>query len=199
MSYADLMNAALAASARDDTAEAMRFFAQASSLEPGNGVPHLLMAGELMRAGDVAAAEAAYANALLVAPGLAIARYQLGLLQFTQGRAALALVTWQLLLTAGDGDGLARFVRGFEALVRDDFALAEHEFVHGMQRNTSNEPLNRDIQMVLDRIRPLMAGGSDAAVVGQQPVVADLPLASQVDATSEHVLLANYHQRGLPH
>ena len=164
--YPDTMTAALAASAREDTTEALRLFAQASAIEPGNGVPHLLMAGELMQAGDAVAAEAAYANALLVAPGLAIARWQLGLLQFTQGRAALALVTWQPLLEAGPEDALARFVCGFEALAHDDFARAEQELVRGMQLNTANAALNRDIQHVLDRIHPLMTVAVTAGSAG---------------------------------
>jgi tetratricopeptide (TPR) repeat protein len=93
-----LLEQGLAASQANDSVRALDLFAQASAAAPTAGLPHFLMASEWASLGEIEKAEAAFANAVLLAPDLTIAHYQLGLLQFSSGRAALALVIWQPLL-----------------------------------------------------------------------------------------------------
>lgn len=178
----------LAASQADRVDEALALFQEAARLAPGSGLPHFLIGAELAQRGQMDEAEAAYANAVLLAPGLDMARYQLGLLQFTSGRAALALVTWGPLFQLSPQSALQRVVHGFAALAQDDFAGATECFREGMALNQDNPALNRDLQMLLDRIEA--RGQAAAAAPGEAESGHDDGL---------HVLLNNYHQQGRLH
>ena len=92
-----MLQAGLAASQANDPQRALQLFAQASAARPASGVPHFLAGSEYAALGQMEQAEAELANAVLLAPAFHIARYQLGLLQFSSGRAATALVTWEPL------------------------------------------------------------------------------------------------------
>src|SRR5688500_11814460 len=82
---------ALAASAAGDTGAAVRLLRDAVLQEPRSAVAHHRLGAELAQAGEVAEAESALATSVVLAPQLWIARFQLGLLQFTSGRHALAV------------------------------------------------------------------------------------------------------------
>ena len=171
-----LLRDGLAASRRDDSTQALELFEQAMRADPTHALPHYLSGVELAQLGRNDAAEAALARAVLLGPQLAIARFQLGLLQFTTGRVAVALLTWAPLFERAAPEGLRRFAAGFAALARNDAATARAEFEAGLVANTDNEPLNADIRGVL-------AGLSDA--VGE-PATDD----------DQHVLLAAYQNQG---
>src|ERR1044071_3407463 len=100
-SFEGLVRDGLAASRAGRAQAALELFAQASAALPSSGIPHFLIATEHAAAGDAAAAEAAFANSVLLSPEFVLARYQLGLLQFCSNRPALALVTWDRLLALG--------------------------------------------------------------------------------------------------
>ena len=162
-SFDRLIAQGLEASRQDRAEEALALFAHAGELQPGSGVPHFLIASEHASAGDIDAAEAAFARALLLAPDFALARYQLGLLQFSSKRAAMALVTWQPLFRLPDADPLHHFVRGFEALARDSFDEALHHYREGLARNDMNQALSGDIQRVVDAVERLPTPQEQAA------------------------------------
>jgi tetratricopeptide (TPR) repeat protein len=187
-----LLQQGMAASQRGDSSGALAMFAQATLEEPTSGVAYLLMGAEHASLGQIEQAEAAFANAVLLAPALAIARYQLGLLQFSSGRAALALITWQPLLALGEDSPFSHFVRGFAALAQDDFGQARSWFEAGLQRNTDNAPLSADIQKVLRDM--------DAALVqtGENTGSSTIDQATD-DQAASHVLLSNYQQQGPAH
>ena len=145
------------------------------------------MGAELAQSGRLAEAEAAFANAVVLAPRFEVARYQLGLLQFTSGRAAVAQVTWQLLFELPDGHPIGSFVRGFSALARDDFLSALSHFQAGVDANHENPPMNADIARVVDAIRRLQAGTE-----GQSQ-------AENAAPADGHVLLAAYRHQGSTH
>lgn len=151
----------------------------------GSAMHHFLVGSELAQAGRYVEAEAALANAVLLAPELHIARYQLGLLQFTSGRAAVALVTWSPLFALPSTAALQRFVSGFAALAQDDFAQALARFREGLVLNTDNEPLHRDIRMLIERIEGMTP-----------PAAAAEP---QEASDGVHVLLSNYRRQGPLH
>jgi tetratricopeptide (TPR) repeat protein len=190
-----LISQGLTASQSNDSVSAIELFTQASQAEPQSGVPHFLIASEYAALGRIEEAETAFANAVLLAPGFAIARYQLGLLQFTSARASMALLTWEPLLQLPDSDPLPHFVRGFAELAGDQFDAALRHFNAGLELNTTNPALSNDIRMLIEKIeaRPQAPGAALAAT----PAPSDDELEQK--KADAHVLLANYQQRGLPH
>ena len=179
-----LMDAGIAASRSNDSALALGLFAQASAAMPGWGLPHFLSGSEYAALGDWAKAEAELANAVLLAPGLHLARYQLGLLQFSSARAAVALVTWQPLLGSQEEPSLSDFVQGFAALAQGLFDEARGHFRRGLSHASVNPSVAGDIGKVLEK---LLAASSTREELADQ--AAPEPLS--------HVLVANYDRSKL--
>jgi len=195
--YQQLMQQALAASKVDDAAMAIRLWTEASRCEPPSATPHLLLGAEHAQCGRIEEAEAAFANATLLSPTLLIARFQLGLLQFTSGRVGIALLTWQPLLEADPDGPLSLFVQGFAGLAQDKFEEAVTYFETGIARNVDNAPLDIDIRMVIARITAQMTAGEPGTAMVKIPEPDSS--APAADRSEEHILLANYQQQGLPH
>jgi tetratricopeptide (TPR) repeat protein len=169
---------------RDDRMEAaLALFAQASALAPASGVPHFLAGSEHANAGNIDLAEAAFARAVLLAPEFALARYQLGLLQFSSQRAAMALVTWQPLFNLPSADPLGHFVRGFEALARDSFTEALEHYREGLACNDINQAMASDIVQVVTAVEKLPGGEAPTEVE------------AGADTDARHVLLSGYAKR----
>jgi Flp pilus assembly protein TadD len=188
-----LVHQGLAASAAQDSASAIDLFSKACAAAPDAGITHFLLASELAHAGRWDAAESAFANAVLVAPDLAVARYQLGLLQFTSARAALALVTWQPLTLLPESSPFPHFVQGFAALAHDDFGAALTHFEAGLRCPIDNEALRSDVIMLVERVRAAQAVAtlSPAADGAERDVSAE--------PVHDHFLLSNYTHRGRVH
>lgn len=183
----DPLQAGLAASRRNDVEAALAFFAEACAALPTDPMPQFLLGSELASAGQMDRAEAALANAVLLAPGFQVARYQLGLLQFSSGRPATALVTWAPLIAQDPDNALSHFVRGFAALAQDDLRGARASFEAGLSRPIENAAIAADIEKVLARI---------AQVSGGERV---RPEAEQQEADGLHVLISNYGKTGTLH
>lgn len=143
-------------------AAAVQLLADAADAHPADARPLLLLAAEFMEQREVDRAEAAYTAALMRAPDFAIARFQLGLLQFTGGRPNVALVTWSPLDQLPADDPLRLFKRGLERLAADDFDGARALLREGMAHNRSNAPLNRDMEMLVARIDAAQPAGAQA-------------------------------------
>ena len=182
-----LLDQALQASRTGDASRAIELFQAAANAAPANAMPRYLLGTELAAAGNMQQAEAALAQAVLLDPALHMARFQLGLLQFTERRVAVAMMTWQPLYQLPATAPLQRFVTGLAALARDDFDEARARLLEGIAANTENAPLNADMRMVLARIDAVQQGASSAPA---NAVEADEP---QGD---DHILLANYRQQG---
>lgn len=159
-----------------DSTQAMRCWEEAAALAPGWGVPHFLLGSELAAQQAYAAAEAAFAQALLLDPQFLLARYQLGLLQFSSGRPALALLTWQPLQQLPPESAWPRWVAGFAALAQDRLPEAHACFLQGLDAGCGNVAVEADIHRVLQRLEAAMAAAADTA---------------GADATG-HVLLSAY-------
>jgi Flp pilus assembly protein TadD len=188
-SFDALMSQGMAASQANDGIHAVEYFQRASAAEPGAGLPQFLLGAEFATLGDVAQAETAFANATRLAPGFPMARYQLGLLQFSSGRAATALVTWQPLLDLPEADPLPHFVRGFAALAQDSFDEALRHYRQGLTLNTTNSALSGDIEKVIAGINALTS----------KPASTEEETATEEAESSNHVLLANSQQQGRSH
>jgi tetratricopeptide (TPR) repeat protein len=148
-----LLDAGIAASQSNDSVRALGLFAQASEALPEWALPHFLIGSEYAAMGQWEKAEAELANAVLLGPDLHLARYQLGLLQFSSGRAAAALVTWQSLVDLPKEPYLSDFVRGFAALARDAFAEAISNFERGLAQPSVNVAVAGDIRKVLEKLQ----------------------------------------------
>jgi hypothetical protein len=179
--YRDLLEQGLQASREQRGQAAIELFALASDLSPSEGMPHFLIASEHAADGRIEAAERGFANAVLLAPAFHLARYQLGLLQFSSERAGAALVTWQPLLDLPDGQPVGHFVRGFAALARDGFDAALQQFQQGLACSEGQAALAADIERVVAAVQRLR---SPAEAPPGLPEAAD------------HVLLSGY-ARGL--
>lgn len=180
---------ALEISASGNSEAAIQMLRAAAAEDPSSGLLQFLLAAELAQAGAIGEAEAAYANAVLLSPQVHIARFQLGLLQFTSGRAAIALLTWQPLLALEDDDPLPHFVRAFAALAGNQFTQALEAFGAGIERNSVNEPLNVDMRKVMAGIEDLLR--KQAA----QPEADQSASPEEEAGNSAHVLLANYQSQ----
>jgi len=187
-SFDALMSSGMSASQANDGAQAIEWFQKASAADPGAALPQFLLGAEFAALGDMGQAETAFANATLLAPGFPMARYQLGLLQFSSGRAGVGLLTWQPLLELPDTDPLPHFVRGFAALAQDRFEEALEHYRRGLELNTTNSALSGDIEKVIAGINAL----ASKAVPEEESTEAE-------GDSGNHVLLANYQQQGRPH
>jgi hypothetical protein len=96
-------------------------------------------------------------RAVEIAPGFAVARFQLGFLEFTSGDAGAAEETWGPLEALGGEDPLVLFSRGLQHLARDEFRSAIDLLRQGMGRNTENPLISSDMQLIIDRIETLLA------------------------------------------
>lgn len=165
--FEQAMQAALQASRADDTQATLAHLQRAAALEPASPAPYFVLGAHYAQARDNDLAEAAYLECLQRAPGFAIARFQLGLLQLTTGRPAVAQVSWGPLLQRDDADALKLFAQGLIATLAGDATTARECLQKGISLNLDNAPLNVDMQGVLDRLdreapppAPRAAGGA---------------------------------------
>lgn len=159
--YRELIEQGLQASREGRPAQAVDCFLLAAHEQPASGVPHFLLGSEHAAAGDAAAAERSLADAVLLAPDFHLARYQLGLLQFSSDRPGAALVTWQPLLEVQDCESLAQFVRGFARLAGDHVAQALTHFRAGLACQDVQAAVAADVHKVIDALDRLVAPSGD--------------------------------------
>lgn len=178
--FQDTMQRALDATRRDALDESEALLQQAMALEPGNGMPHYLRATNFAHAGNEELAEASFVSCLSRAPDFVIARFQLGLLQLTGGRAALAHASWEPLLLLHDMHPLKLFVQGFLAILGQQFGAAREFFERGIAHNHENAPLNEDMKGVIARIDAAASAG------------ARLEAEAALEDTSAHFLIGAY-------
>jgi len=163
--------------------EVLDIYRQSAAADPTWGIPHFLMGSHHAAQGDMEKAELALSNAALLSPDFPMARYQLGTLQFSSGRAVAALVSWQPLLGLPEESPLPHFVRGYAALAQDDFDSAVRHYEKGLEKNTENAALSEDIQKILARIASVKAAAQDPS-----------PGSTPDDPGMGHVLLSNYQR-----
>jgi hypothetical protein len=92
-------------------------------------------------------------GAITISPGFALARFQLGFLEFTSGDAQTASATWGALKSQPENSPLLAFVCGLEALAEDRFDDAVALLTDGISKNTTLDPLNADMQLIIDAVR----------------------------------------------
>lgn len=129
---------------------------------PDDARLHFVRASMLVGAKRNIEAHGAFSRAVALAPDFAIARFQLGFFELTSGEPAAALNTWAPLAKLPEGHYLRTFAEGLGFLIEDRFEEATARLREGMQANTENPPLNRDMQLLIDEcaalIRPAESG-----------------------------------------
>jgi tetratricopeptide (TPR) repeat protein len=186
-SFENAVQAALAATQQGRLDDAERELHRAAEIEPASPIPYYLLAANLAEVKRNDEAEASFIACLSRAPDFAMARFQLGLLQLTNGRAASARATWERLLQLGEDSYLKHFVQGFEAILSGDRAAAEHAIHAGLALNNDNPTLSKDMHGVLQRMAALGADESTLALSSVVDSVASVP-------ADDHVLIAAYRQ-----
>ncbi len=120
--------------------------------DPRNAELRYLLGAELAQQKEYDAAVTEMSTALELDPNLHFARFQLGLLYLTMAQPNHSLAIWAPLEELEESAALKYFKRGLEALIRDDFDGCVALLRQGIQLNTQNAPLNRDMTMVIDRV-----------------------------------------------
>jgi tetratricopeptide (TPR) repeat protein len=143
--------------------------------DPRNAELRYLLGAELAQQREYDAAVVEMNTALQLDPQLHYARFQLGLLYLTMAQPNQSIATWAPLEELDEGAALKYFKRGLEALIRDDFEGCVGLLRQGIDLNTQNAPLNRDMKMVIERV------GAATHVTPAQvtPAVQPLPPADQ--------------------
>jgi tetratricopeptide (TPR) repeat protein len=95
----------------------------------------------------------AIARAIEIAPDYALARFQLGFLDLTSGRAVDAIGVWQPLFSLPEDEPLRIFAEGLTNLAGDNFAEAGRLLSKGIELNTENPLVSTDMQLILDEIK----------------------------------------------
>lgn len=188
-----LLAKAIEASSSGDADLALSLFAQATRDPEISAWAHFLMGAEYAALGRIDETEAGFSTAVLLAPGLPVARYQLGLLQFSSGRVPAAFLTWQPLLEGNPDTAICQWIKGFAALASDEFAAARGHFEAGIQLNTDNPPMSADIRRVIAEIDQLTPPPGET----QAQALDDSAGAEEGDTA--HVLLSNYQTQGSLH
>jgi tetratricopeptide (TPR) repeat protein len=123
---------------------------------PNDARLHFLKGSMLVTLGRPIEAHASLCLAVHLAPDFPLARFQLGLFELTSGEAEQALRSWEPLSALADDHYLKIFVTGLSHLIRDEFSECVVWLRKGITRNQENQPLNRDMQMVIDQCTPLI-------------------------------------------
>ncbi len=182
--FQELLDRAVQCARADDHERAEALLRQAMRLDPESPLPFFLLAANHAELGRTDLAEGAFIASLTRAPAFGLARFQLGLLQLTNGRAAAAVASWEPLLEAKEPSYLKCFVQGFEAILAGRRGDAEQHIRQGIRLNDGQPALNRDMEGVLRRL--------SASGLGEAP--AQTQAASLDDPSANHFLVGAYRR-----
>jgi tetratricopeptide (TPR) repeat protein len=145
---------------------------------------HFLRGSLLIDLNRFVDAHAALTQATELAPEFHLARFQLGFFELTSGEADAARASWEPLKRAlPPNHHLMLFVAGLESLIDDRFAECVDTLRRGIAANIENLPLNRDMQLIIDKCEELLPR-HDA--VGQHEPKDDISAASLLLGTRRH-------------
>lgn len=136
----------------------------AAARHPDDARPLLLIAAQFAQEGRFDDAEAAYITALHRQPDFAIARFQLGLLQFSANRPVTACATWAPLDALAPSAALRLFKTGMVHLAIDEFTIASSLLQRGIAENRDNAVLNQVMQRLVNDISRLQGSQETQAI-----------------------------------
>lgn len=112
---------------------------------------------------------AAMQQAVVIAPGYELARFQLGFLELTSGLPTDAAATWAAFEQLNEDAPFRLLSAGLNALARDDFAEADRLMKQGMEANTEHPLINGDMQLLLDEVREKVAVAPQSGPAVEEP------------------------------
>ncbi|MFM2410187.1 MAG: hypothetical protein RL481_1015 [Pseudomonadota bacterium] len=119
-------------------------------------------------------------QAIEIAPGFELARFQLGFLEFTSGMANEAFQTWTPFDTLPETAPFRLFATGLVYLAQDEFTECDRLLRQGIELNQEHPLINGDMQLILNEIAPRL----DAA---HEPGIAE-----PASASAAHQLLQQF-------
>lgn len=150
-------------SAMDDQA-AIAAVEEAIRGSPGNARLHFLRGSLFAENGDYPKALADFQAATELAPDFPIARFQLGLLELCLGQSERAKEIWRPLDQLEENNCLRLFKEGLCHLADERLQEGVDRLQAGRATNRTFPPLNRDMQLLIDRsLERLQKGESRSA------------------------------------
>lgn len=186
LDQAELLSLALSASAGDDAGSSIVYLKEAVSRADASAHAHYLLGAEYAQIKMYDRAADEMEAALALDPAMSIVRLQLGLLCLTGGNPARAAAVLTGLDDLPASDALNRFGCGLQHLMRDEFADAVRCLREGIALNTSNGPLNGDMQMLIATVEALPAAADAAAAPASEEELV------QRDEMARHRMLSAY-------
>jgi tetratricopeptide (TPR) repeat protein len=179
----ELFQLALKAGGSGDAGAAIAYLKEAVSRPDATANAHYMLGAEYAQLQMYDRAADELEAALALDPALATARLQLGLLWLGAGDGARAAGVLQPLTEGGVAEALAYFGAGLLHLIGDDLPAARASLLAGIALNTSNAPLNADMQGIVAEIDARLGGAQPAAPASEEP--------EQEDG-SHHLFLSAY-------
>jgi len=158
----ELIHVALDAIKRQDGGTALACLKEATARPDSIAVSHFLLASQYAQLQMMDRAVEEFEAAIAMDPGLAIARFQLGLLFLSSGNTERAKDVLTPLTVPGGNEALAHFANGLLHLIRDEFSETVRYLNEGIRLNTENSALNNDMQKIIDEIAKVVPQSSDA-------------------------------------
>lgn len=159
----EFLGLALNALRAGDHGAALGHLKQGAERFPQDAKIAYLLGAEHAQIGLFDRAEEEMTRAITLDSSMLVARFQPGLLQLTQARAADAKATWAALADLPEDNALRLFKQGLEALSEDRFADARTQLERGIAANNFNADLNRDMSNLLAKIPADVDSGPGSA------------------------------------
>jgi tetratricopeptide (TPR) repeat protein len=151
----ELIRLAINSSQANDAGMALVYLKEATSRADATATAHYLLGVEYAQIQMYPRAIAELESATTLDPSLSIARFQLGLLLMSSGDVPRAISILQSLGELEQQNPLHQFGIGLVHLMHDEFFEALHHLNLGIESNTTNPPLNVDMQKLVDEINKL--------------------------------------------
>jgi tetratricopeptide (TPR) repeat protein len=157
----ELFHLAVHATNDGRTDNAITYLKQAIALEDDNPWTHYLLGAQYAELQMYGRAIESMEKSIALDSSISIAAFQLGMLYGVTDQVDEAKRVWELLEELDNDDAIKLFKNGMLALIADDFVNAESNLARGIERNTTNPALNKDMQRVLDNLRSAQDDAGD--------------------------------------
>lgn len=188
----ELLHLAIDATGEGRHEVAVSCLKQALEMTPDDARVIYLLAAEHAQLRMFDRAMQGMARALELAPELAIARLQLGLLYLSFDRIDETVAVWQALDELADNEPLKLFKQGLSALIREDYDSCERSLRSGIELNRSNPALNTDMQRILNEMHSYREASLTLPV-------ASINASNEGQAGEVHPLFLSAYQDNLNH
>jgi len=180
----ELLHLAIEASNNNNSEKSIELLKQALDVEPKNAKVHYMLGAMHAEIGMYERAVQDMQKSVEIDEGLNTAHFQLGLLHITSGNVLAAEDAWSALDKLGDEHALFLFKRGILSMAADEFQQCINDLKLGIENNTENLPLNKDMKMLITQAEQALNKNNDDSQ-GEPP---------NSDNTSSHVFMTAYNE-----